>query len=58
MTNEYSRKVTEFELDNWMDVINLVTDLTTDFDFIADMIEHNRQSLELQSEFIDMIFEK
>jgi len=49
--NEYSRKVTEFELET-MDH-KFGHRFTTDFDFIADMIEHNRQSLELQSEFID-----
>lgn len=49
--NEYSRKVTEFELET-MDH-KFGHRFTTDFDFIADMVEHNRQSLELQSEFID-----
>ena len=49
--NEYSRKVTEFELET-MDH-KFGHRFTTDFDFIVDMVEHNRQSLELQSEFID-----
>jgi len=49
--NEYSRKVTEFELET-MDH-KFGHRFNTDFDFIVDMVEHNRQSLELQSEFID-----
>jgi len=49
--NEYCRKVTEFELST-LDY-KFEGRWTKDFNFIADLIEHSRESLELQNQFIE-----
>ena len=49
--NEYCRKVTEFELST-LDY-KFEGRWTKDFNLIADLIEHSRESLELQNQFIE-----